>query len=165
MDELLDSAKKGKNLDLKEVLSLADKMGVEVREDPTTSTFKGGIQEGRKVVLLPEDARDEEGDILAGLILHELGHIRCGHYGSTLDSPEKFVLGELQANHWALTTKGGYPLEEWDWSILPGITEDLAEEFGLPLDEAWNIAKKVAKKVGVSSSSLQKAGEEVRNRS
>ena len=161
MDDLLKSAQEGRNLDLEEVFSLADSMGVEVKAS-SEATFKGGLQEGRKVVLVPEEAQGEEEDILAGNILHELGHIRFGHTGS--DNPRRFVLNELQATHWAMTTKGGYPVEEWDWSVLPGIAEDLAAEFGLSLGEAWGITKGAARETGVSSSSLQKAEEEVRTR-
>ena len=161
MDELLGSAKREENLNLDEVLELASKMGVEVRVTPEVKVFKGGIQGGKKVVLIPEKHSEDEEGILAGEVLHELGHIRYEHYGSGSDDPKRFVLQELQANHWALTTKGGYPMRQWDWSILPGIAEDLAEKFGMSLGEAWQITRQVAKEAEVSSSSLNKAEEEV----
>jgi len=146
-------------LGIDEVLDLARSIGVEVKETDTP-VFKGGVVDGRRVVLIPKGSLEDESANIA--ILHELGHIKFGHAGSR--DPRQFVLHELEANRWALTTMSGYPQEEWDWSILPGITEDLADEFGLSLNEAWKIARDVARKFGVGSTSLQKAGEELRYR-
>ena len=58
MDELLESAKKKENLNLGEVLELANKMGVEVRVTPEVKVFKGGIQGGKKVVLEVENEKE-----------------------------------------------------------------------------------------------------------
>ena len=164
LDEPLRSAGEYINLSLDEVLQLSKDMGVSIIETSDTDVFKGGLVDGRKVVLVPKSASSDEEDILAGEILHELGHIRYGHFGSGYDDPEEFVSNELQANHWALTIKGGYLGGEWDWSVLPGIAEDLSGVFGIPLSEAWGITKKVAKRMGVSPSSLVKAEEDVRSR-
>jgi len=140
-----------------EVLDLARTMGVEVKT-ASTSTFKGGILGGRKVVLVPERSLEDEDLNVA--ILHELGHIKFGHSGYS--DPKRFVLNELEANRWALTTKCGYPQEEWDWSLLPGIAEDLAEKFGLSLREAWITTKEVARGFGIGSNSIKKAEEELK---
>lgn len=144
---------------LEEVFNLAKEMGVEVKIGGSP-TFKGGTIGGRKVVIVPEDSLDGKDANIA--MLHELGHIRFGHSESR--NPKQFVLNELEADRWALTTKCGYPQEEWNWSLLPGIVEDAADKFGLSLRDAWRIAKEAARSFGVSSSSLQKAEEELKNR-
>jgi len=86
-------------------------------------------------------------------VLHELGHIRLGHFGYR-DS-RQFVRNGLEANQWTLTTQCGYPQEDWDWSLLLGIAEDLASHFGLSLKETWSVTKSVVREMGVSSSSLE----------
>lgn len=165
IDTQLESAKRKENLNLDEVLKLAGDMDTEIKVTPETKVFKGGQVEGKKVVLVPEGSEKDEEDILAGEILHELGHIRFKHYGSGVDTPDLYALNELQANNWALTTKGGYPLDSWDWSILPGIAGDVSEHFGMNLWDAWLVTKKVAAEAGVSKESLRKAEEEVKVRS
>ena len=164
IDGPLESTREG-NLQLEEVIELAKSMGVEVYVNPNVETFKGGrLPSGEKVVYIPEGSEGEEEDILAGEILHELGHIRFEHFGSGGGSLERFIRDELQATSWALGTKAGYSEDSWVVGILPGIAEDASERFGISLWDAWQVTKRVASKVGTSGASIRKAEEEVKAR-
>lgn len=144
-----------------DVKELAESMGVKLVEEKEKHPIAGStniysIGNRGLIRYSSEQQEEDQPDVRAYILLHELGHIRMGH-GRGRGTPVGAVLEELEADKWAFTVKRRIPMEDYVTAMLSAKAQDVGIfEFGLTKREAWRATVKAAKRFGVPKTLIAK---------